>query len=102
MRLKFEQWALRNGYRIRRREDQPDRYLLVETERLWQIWVVALQHGQRRRPSLTPAAALRDKVLDDVLAVCQRMGPDGDIDTIKACIAALRRPAPWSSDGDAS
>jgi hypothetical protein len=99
MRLAFEQWALRNGNSIRRREDRPDQYLLSETEQRWQIWQTALKYG-RGRGKPAPAehtsgepAALRDGVLDDVLDVCARMDRNVDIGLLMATIAALRRPA---------
>lgn len=103
MRLIFEQWAMRNGNSIRRREDQPERYLLAETERHWQIWQAALAHGRKRRRSPAQAeAALREQVLGDVLAICQRMGPHINIDIVRALVTTLMCPAPAAHRHDES
>src|ERR1700739_2157497 len=106
MRIAFEQWALRSGHSIRRREDRPEQYLLAETERRWQIWQTALTHGrpaagraasdgagaQAAALTVADAAAMREEVLNDVLDVCSRMGHSVDIGTLMVIVSALRRP----------
>lgn len=103
MRLIFEQWAMRNGSSIRRREDRPERYLLAETERHWQIWQAALAHGRRRaRPAAGSAAAQRELILNDVMEVCLRMGPRINIDIVRALVTTLMCPAPAAPRPDES
>jgi hypothetical protein len=117
MRSAFEAWAQRDGHIVRRREDKPDEYLVFETQRRWAIWQAALAHGQAAAASPRPAlqkavpadpvgdaapsrlqqtpvaddAALRNRVLNEVLDAFSDLDNTAGIDGMLKVIQALKK-----------
>jgi hypothetical protein len=89
MRKAFDAWAQRDGQIVRRREDKPEEYLVFETQRRWVIWQAALAQAASAPVSLD-TAALRQRVLDEVLAACAQLDRSAGIDDMKRLIASLK------------
>jgi hypothetical protein len=87
MRKAFDAWAQRDGQIVRRREDKPEEYLVFETQRRWVIWQAALAHGA---PAPVDTKALREDVLDEVLAACAQLDRSAGIEDVKNLIASLK------------
>jgi hypothetical protein len=115
MRSAFEAWAQRDGHIVRRREDKPDEYLVFETQRRWVIWQAALAHGkatatgkytksakttavEARGPVDTTIAhiapdeaAVRNRVLNEVLDAFSALGDSTGMDGILNVIESLKK-----------
>lgn len=117
MRSAFEAWAQRDGHIVRRREDRPDEYLVFETQRRWVIWQAALTHGLpdnaaapkeaalaksapasrssssvQRPPELAAEeAALRNRVLNEVLEAFSDLDNEAGLDSILRVIQTLKK-----------
>jgi hypothetical protein len=87
MRKAFDAWAQREGQIVRRREDKPEEYLVFETQRRWVIWQAALTHDVS---APVDTAALREHVLDEVLAACAQLDRGAGIDDVQKLIASLK------------
>ena len=87
MRKAFDAWAQREGQIVRRREDKPEEYLVFETQRRWVIWQAALAHSV---PAPVDTAALREEVLDEVLAACAQLDRNAGIDDVQKLIESLK------------
>jgi len=114
MRSAFEAWAQRDGHIVRRREDKPEEYLVYETQRRWVIWQAALEHGKApagrktaakeaaEKPATARAvvqrppvieqdqAAVRNQVLNEVLAAFASLDGESGIADIQKVIQTLR------------
>ena len=91
MRKAFDAWAQREGQIVRRREDKPEEYLVFETQRRWVIWQAALAHAAGTPVSVSvDTAALRQRVLDEVLAACAQLDRSAGIDAAQQLIASLK------------
>jgi hypothetical protein len=114
MRSAFEAWAQRDGHIVRRREDKPEEYLVYETQRRWVIWQAALEHGKAPagrktaakdaadKPAMARAgvqrppvieqdqAAVRNQVLNEVLAAFMSLDGESGMDDIRKVIQDLR------------
>lgn len=113
MRSAFEAWAQRDGHIVRRREDKPEEYLVYETQRRWVIWQAALEHGKAPAGRKTAAkdadkpaavraggqrppvieqdqAAVRNQVLNEVLAAFMSLDGESGMDDIRKVIQDLR------------
>lgn len=114
MRSAFEAWAQRDGHIVRRREDKPEEYLVFETQRRWVIWQAALEHGKAPAGRKTAAkdvvekpavarpsgqrppvidqdqAAMRNQVLNEVLAAFMSLDGESGMDDIRKVIQNLR------------
>lgn len=124
MRSAFEAWAQRDGHIVRRREDKPEEYLVYETQRRWVIWQAALEHGKApaarkaaakeaaEKPATARAAvqrppvieqdqaAVRNQVLNEVLAAFASLDGESGIADIQKVIQTLRGgAAPQSGMG---
>ncbi len=123
MRSAFEAWAQRDGHIVRRREDKPEEYLVYETQRRWVIWQAALEHGKapagrksaakeadkpataragvQRPPAIDQdQAAVRNQVLNEVLAAFMSLDGESGMDDIRKVIQNLRNgsaPQPVAS-----
>lgn len=106
MRQAFEAWAQRDGHIIRRREDKPEEYLVFETQRRWLIWQAALTHGQKaaeaqqkgtdgQQPQamLADEAAVRNRVLNEVLDAFSELDDDAGIEGLIKVIQSLKKKA---------
>src|SRR6476469_5055061 len=110
MRQAFEAWAQRDGHIVRRREDKPEEYLVYETQRRWLIWQAALAHGakaadtqqaeqaQKFPPAETRApvmladeAAVRNRVLNEVLDAFSQLDEGAGIEGIVRVIQSLKK-----------
>lgn len=110
MRSAFEAWAQRDGHIVRRREDKPDEYLVFETQRRWVIWQAALAHGKSaaasakqvaqrsaakeaaKAASMAPdEAALRNKVLNEVLDAFSELDESTGIEGVLKVIQGLKK-----------
>ena len=104
MREAFEVWAEREGQIVRRREDKPEAYLVFGTQRQWQIWQAALANcasgvadSAMTQSGLSTSAGLpvdeteiRQRVLDEILVACKRLGPGVGADGVLKLIEGLR------------
>lgn len=114
MRSAFEAWAQRDGHIVRRREDKPEEYLVYETQRRWVIWQAALEHGKApagrktaakdaaEKPATARAAAqrppvieqdqaaVRNQVLNEVLAAFAGLDGESGMEDIRQVIQNLR------------
>ena len=114
MRNAFEAWAQRDGHIVRRREDKPDEYLVLETQRRWMIWQAAIAYRKsaataaakiaaqkalakdhlNRAPgaaAISPdQATLRERVLNEVLAAFKDLDDAPGIDGILNVIEGLK------------
>ncbi|WP_229507146.1 hypothetical protein [Pseudoduganella rivuli] len=124
MRSAFEAWAQRDGHIVRRREDKPEEYLVFETQRRWVIWQAALEHGKApagrktaakdvaEKPAVARAggqrppvieqdqAAVRNQVLNEVLAAFMSLDGESGMEDIRKVIQNLRsgsEPQPAAS-----
>lgn len=88
MRTAFDAWAQREGQIVRRREDKPEEYLVSETQRRWVIWQAALAHAAS--VPVPVGAALRERVLDEVLAACAQLDRSASIDDVLKLVASLK------------
>lgn len=89
MRREFEEWAQHEGLIVRRREDKPDQYLVMETQRRWLVWQAALAsagtsesprkvRAQKPENTVQPhEAVVRNRVLNEVLDAFSNLD-DGD------------------------
>ena len=106
MRQAFEAWAQRDGHIIRRREDKPEEYLVFETQRRWLIWQAALTHGQKAAEAqqkgneanqpqamLADEAAVRNRVLNEVLDAFSELDDDAGIEGLIKVIQSLKKKA---------
>jgi hypothetical protein len=110
MRQAFEAWAQRDGHIVRRREDKPEEYLVYETQRRWLIWQAALAHGQKtteaaQQPAQAPAAAdapqkmladeaaVRNRVLNEVLDAFSELDDNAGVEGIVKVIQSLKKKA---------
>jgi hypothetical protein len=106
MRQAFEAWAQRDGHIIRRREDKPEEYLVFETQRRWLIWQAALTHGQKATEAqqkgqdgnqpqamLADEAAVRNRVLNEVLDAFSELDDDAGIEGLIKVIQSLKKKA---------
>jgi hypothetical protein len=106
MRSAFEAWAQRDGHIVRRREDKPEEYLVYETQRRWVIWQAALAHGAKTAdaaPSKFAAAeqaakavqpdeaAVRNRVLNEVLDAFSDLDEDTGIEGVLKVIQSLKK-----------
>lgn len=107
MRSAFEAWAQRDGHIVRRREDKPDEYLVFETQRRWVIWQAALAHGKTAAPDAKPAkagksetgasptvadeAAVRNRVLNEVLDAFSELDDNSGMEGILKVIQSLKK-----------
>ena len=116
MRTAFEAWAQKDGHIVRRREDKPEEYLVFETQRRWVIWQAALTHGKpaakagsartvagnapgtparpaiRRAPELASnEAAMRNRVLNEVLDAFSDLDGEAGMDGIVKVIQSLKK-----------
>ena len=113
MRTAFEAWAQRDGHIVRRREDKPEEYLVFETQRRWVIWQAALTHGKpavkavsvktvadspaarpavQRPPQLaSEEAAMRNRVLNEVLDAFSDLDGEAGMDGIVKVIQSLKK-----------
>ena len=115
MRNAFEAWAQRDGHIVRRREDKPEEYLVFETQRRWVIWQAALAHGkaaatlpkspaarpaqkdsvaasaQRSPPALPDEAAMRNRVLNEVLDAFSDLDDAAGIEGALRVIQSLKK-----------
>ncbi len=121
MRNAFEAWAQRDGHIVRRREDKPDEYLVLETQRRWVIWQAALAYGKSAAaatakmaaqkalakgqaapcPPLPDAVApdqamamMRDRVLNEVLAAFNSLDGSVGMPGILNVIHGLKQQQP--------
>jgi hypothetical protein len=90
MRKAFDAWAQREGQIVRRREDKPEEYLVSETQRRWVIWQAALAHAAVSAEAPVNAGALRERVLDEVLAACALLDRSAGIDDVKKLIVSMK------------
>jgi hypothetical protein len=93
MRTAFDAWAQREGQIVRRREDKPEEYLVSETQRRWVIWQAALAHAASVSVPVGVAVntlALRERVLDEVLAACAQLDRDVGIDDVLKLVTSLK------------
>lgn len=107
MRQAFEAWAQRDGHIVRRREDKPEEYLVYETQRRWLIWQAALAHGQKtaeaaQKPAqadaqpqkmLADEAAVRNRVLNEVLDAFSELDDNAGVEGIVKVIQNLKKKA---------
>jgi hypothetical protein len=108
MRQAFEAWASRDGHIVRRREDKPEEYLVFETQRRWLIWQAALAHGQKAtadapaKPAqadnqppkiLADEAAVRNRVLNEVLDAFSELDDNAGIEGLVKVIQGLKKKA---------
>jgi hypothetical protein len=101
MRQAFEAWAQRDGHIVRRREDKPEEYLVYETQRRWLIWQAALAHGQKaadgaQKPAepqkmLADEAAVRNRVLNEVLDAFSELDDNAGVEGIVKVIQSLKK-----------
>lgn len=104
MRSAFEAWAQRDGHIVRRREDKPDEYLVFETQRRWVIWQAALAHGKAAAPegktakggkteqaSVADEAAVRNRVLNEVLDAFSELDDNSGMEGILKVIQNLKK-----------
>jgi hypothetical protein len=102
MRQAFEAWAQRDGHIVRRREDKPEEYLVYETQRRWLIWQAALAHGQKtaegaQKPAAEPQkmladeAAVRNRVLNEVLDAFSELDDNAGVEGIVKVIQSLKK-----------
>lgn len=106
MRQAFEAWAARDGHIVRRREDKPEEYLVFETQRRWLIWQAALAHGQKAaaeapqktgqtdgqpQKMLADEAAVRNRVLNEVLDAFSELDDNAGIEGIVKVIQSLKK-----------
>lgn len=107
MRSAFEAWAQRDGHIVRRREDKPDEYLVFETQRRWVIWQAALAHSKAAAPEAKPAkagkaetapqppiadeAAVRNRVLNEVLDAFSELDDNSGMEGILKVIQNLKK-----------
>src|SRR3982750_2613932 len=103
MRQAFEAWAQRDGHIVRRREDKPEEYLVYETQRRWLIWQAALTHGQKAleaqfKPEgdqpqklLADEAAVRNRVLNEVLDAFSELDDNAGVEGIVKVIQSLKK-----------
>jgi lysophospholipase L1-like esterase len=110
MRQAFEAWAQRDGHIIRRREDKPEEYLVFETQRRWLIWQAALTHGQKAAEAqqkgqdgqpqamLADEAAVRNRVLNEVLDAFSELDDDAGIEGLIKVIQSLKKKARASAE----
>jgi hypothetical protein len=107
MRTAFEAWAQRDGHIVRRREDKPDEYLVFETQRRWAIWQAALAHGKSvavsarqsvprtvaapAEPGISEDAALRNRVLNEVLDAFSGLDNTAGIDGVLKVVQGLKK-----------
>jgi hypothetical protein len=111
MRQAFEAWAQRDGHIIRRREDKPEEYLVFETQRRWLIWQAALTHGQKANEAqqkgneagqpqaiLADEAAVRNRVLNEVLDAFSELDDDAGIEGLIKVIQSLKKKARAASE----
>lgn len=101
MRQAFEAWAQRDGHIVRRREDKPEEYLVFETQRRWLIWQAALTHGQKAvegqkvdgepQKLLADEAAVRNRVLNEVLDAFSELDDNAGVDGIVKVIQSLKK-----------
>jgi hypothetical protein len=108
MRQAFEAWAARDGHIVRRREDKPEEYLVFETQRRWLIWQAALAHGQKAaaeapqkavqadgqpQKMLADEAAVRNRVLNEVLDAFSELDDNAGVEGIVKVIQSLKKKA---------
>ena len=107
MRQAFEAWAQRDGHIVRRREDKPEEYLVYETQRRWLIWQAALAHGQKAAEAaqkpvqadaqpqkmLADEAAVRNRVLNEVLDAFSELDDNAGVEGIVKVIQNLKKKA---------
>lgn len=98
MREAFEAWAQRDGHITRRREDKPEEYLVFETQRRWVIWQAALAHGKAaaeapnaKKTLSSDEAAVRNKVLNEVLDAFSELDDSTGLDGIVRVIQSLKK-----------
>jgi len=97
MREAFEAWAQRDGHITRRREDKPEEYLVFETQRRWVIWQAALAHGKAaeapkaKKALSSDEAAVRNKVLNEVLDAFSELDDSTGLDGIVKVIQSLKK-----------
>jgi len=119
MRTAFEAWAQRDGHIVRRREDKPEEYLVFETQRRWVIWQAALAHGKSaaatakyaaqkaaaKEPAAEPVpasaqraiqpvvdeAAMRNRVLNEVLDAFSDLDDNAGIEGVLKVIQGLKK-----------
>jgi hypothetical protein len=105
MRQAFEAWAARDGHIVRRREDKPEEYLVFETQRRWLIWQAALVHGQKAvadapqaaqvdaqpQKMLADEAAVRNRVLNEVLDAFSELDENAGIEGLVKVIQSLKK-----------
>jgi hypothetical protein len=117
MRTAFEAWAQRDGHIVRRREDKPDEYLVFETQRRWVIWQAALAHGksaaatakapaskaareaaaepvqaaQKSQAGVADEAAMRNRVLNEVLDAFSDLDDAAGIEGALKVIQSLKK-----------
>jgi hypothetical protein len=103
MRQAFEAWAQRDGHIVRRREDKPEEYLVYETQRRWLIWQAALTHGQKASDAqqgaqgdqpqkmLADEAAVRNRVLNEVLDAFSELDDNAGVEGIIKVIQSLKK-----------
>jgi hypothetical protein len=107
MRSAFEAWAQRDGHIVRRREDKPDEYLVYETQRRWVIWQAALAHGAKAaadqpskfagqpgaqaEPGVADEAAVRNRVLNEVLDAFSELDESAGLEGVLKVIQGLKR-----------
>jgi hypothetical protein len=118
MRLAFEAWAQRDGHIVRRREDKPEEYLVYETQRRWLIWQAALAHGSKAADAeqaqqvqkfapgedkvpvmLADEAAVRNRVLNEVLDAFSELDESAGIEGIVRVIQNLKKKSQGQSQG---
>jgi hypothetical protein len=109
MRNAFEAWAQRDGHIVRRREDKPEEYLVLETQRRWLIWQAALAYGKsaaaktaaqkaaakdqlaaRAETISADQASIRNRVLNEVLAAFAGLDGTQGVDGIVKVIEGLK------------
>jgi hypothetical protein len=107
MRSAFEAWAQRDGHIVRRREDKPEEYLVYETQRRWVIWQAALAHGAktaaeqpskfagqqegRKAPLASDEAAVRNRVLNEVLDAFSELDESAGMEGVLKVIQGLKK-----------
>lgn len=103
MRTEFEAWAHAEGLIVRRREDKPEQYLVMETQRRWVIWQAALASAgtpdvieKARIPKRDTAfqedeALVRNRVLNEVLDAFSELDDNDGLDTALKVLEQMRK-----------